>query len=65
MIRNLIAPIQAWLLSQKRCVGCGTSLLLGQKKEKNKKILVICKCKRIYVLDSQKNTYRRAELDEV
>lgn len=65
MIKNIIAPVQAWLLSQKRCVGCGTSLNLGKKQKKNNKTLVNCKCKRVYILDSKNNIYRRAKLNEI
>ena len=31
MFKNVIAPVQAWLLSQGRCVGCGTQLPDGKK----------------------------------
>lgn len=65
MIKNIIAPVQAWLLSQKRCVGCGTSLKLGKKSQKKDKILITCKCRRIYVFDEKTNKYRRAQLNEI
>jgi hypothetical protein len=65
MIKNLIAPIQAWLLSQERCVGCGESLLKGVKKEVNGKETVTCRCGRIFIHDIKKDTYRRALFDEV
>jgi len=35
MFKNMISPIQAWLLSQGRCVGCGKPLE-GEKSEKRK-----------------------------
>lgn len=63
MIKNIIAPIQAWLLSQKRCVGCGTSLLMGNRKMVNNKEKVTCKCRRVYIKEG--TLYRRAKLDEV
>ncbi len=63
MIKNIIAPVQAWLLSQKRCVGCGASLE-GATQKINKKI-ISCKCGRIYILDSKTKTYRRAKLNEI
>jgi len=59
MLKGLISPVQAWLLSQGRCVGCGMNLSLGAKKGDK----VTCKCGRIYVADKN-NTYRRARLDE-
>lgn len=66
MFKNIIAPIQAWLLSQGRCVGCGKSLSKG-KKEKRKEgdFKVTCSCGRIYILDPETKVYRRALLEEV
>ncbi|MEK7112302.1 MAG: hypothetical protein AAB875_03155 [Patescibacteria group bacterium] len=66
MFKNVIAPIQAWLLSQGRCVGCGRELSAGkeeQKKDGTKK--VICECGRIFVYDLKTKRYRRALLEEV
>ncbi len=65
MFKNLIAPIQAWLLSQKRCVGCGTELSKGVKKEVRGQMTVTCKCGRIFIHDQVKDSYRRALFDEV
>lgn len=65
MIKNLIAPIQAWLLSQKRCVGCGTPLQNGIKKSVRGKTTVTCRCGRIFIYDEDKKNYRRALFDEV
>jgi hypothetical protein len=65
MIKNLIAPIQAWLLSQKKCVGCGTSLSKGTRKLVRNNMTVTCRCGRIFIHDQQKDTYRRALFDEV
>ena len=59
MFKNLISPIQAWLLSQGKCVGCGTPLA-GAVKTGG---LVVCKCKRVYKMEDGK--YRRARMDEV
>lgn len=59
MFKNLIAPVQAWLLTQGKCVGCG-SFLSKAKKEKDK---VICKCGRIFIEENKK--YRRARMDEI
>jgi hypothetical protein len=61
MIKNLIAPIQAWLLSQDRCVGCGDDL----KKGVVNKNLTTCRCGRIFIFDPIKKSYRRAMFDEV
>ncbi len=65
MIKNLIAPVQAWLLSQKRCVGCSTSLSKGISKPVRGQITVTCKCGRIFIHDEKKDTYRRALFDEI
>ncbi len=67
MFKNVIAPIQAWLLSQGKCVGCGNLLADGSKKKfKNESEEVTCKkCGRIYIHDLKSNKYRRALLEEV
>ncbi len=68
MFKNIIAPVQAWLLSRGTCVGCGTSLSEGKKTPSQKvsgKDQVTCKCGRIFIYDSKTNTYRRALLSEV
>ncbi len=38
MFKNIISPVQAWLLYQARCVGCGTSLATGKKVKKSAEI---------------------------
>jgi len=66
MLKNVIAPIQAWLLSQGRCVGCGTELSEGKKKNTKFGEQVTCiKCGRIFIHDTKTNKYRRALLQEV
>ncbi len=68
MFKNTIAPMQAWLLSQGRCVGCGRLLenkkFAPWKKDKTKK-MVSCTCARIYIHDPNKKKYRRALLNEI
>jgi predicted nucleic acid-binding Zn-ribbon protein len=64
MFKSVIAPIQAWLLSQGRCVGCGTELSLGKSKMTRFGEQVTCtKCGRIFIKKDKK--YRRALLEEV
>lgn len=66
MFKNIIAPIQAWLLSQGRCVGCGTPLDNGKSEDREdgtKK--VTCKCGRIFIYNPKKDSYRRALFEEV
>lgn len=65
MIKNLVAPVQAWLISQKRCVGCGTPLSRGIRHPVRGQITVTCKCGRIFIHDEKKGTYRRALFDEI
>ena len=66
MLKNVIAPIQAWLLSQGRCVADGQPLD-GSKNEKRKDgtFKIIHSCGRIYIHDPKAKTYRRALLEEV
>ena len=66
MFKNIIAPVQAWLLSQGRCVGCGNPLKEGKEETREdgtKK--VSCKCGRIYIYDPKTKKYRRALFEEV
>lgn len=65
MFRNLIAPVQAWLLSQGQCVGCGMPLEQGSiHSKKDGTDLVTCKCGRGYVKVGEKR-YRRAKQSEL
>lgn len=67
MFKNVIAPIQAWLLSQGKCVGCGTLLSEGKIKsfKKGDEKVTCKKCGRIYIKNAKTNKYRRALLSEV
>ena len=65
MFKNIIAPIQAWLLSQGRCVGCGLPLEKGKAGEKKGKIKSTCKCGRIFIYNPKTKKYRRALFEEV
>ncbi len=66
MLKNAIAPIQAWLMSQGRCVGCGRDLKDGKIEKKNSSSnKVICKCGRIFIQDLSTKKFRRALLEEV
>ncbi|MFH0863970.1 MAG: hypothetical protein V1858_02705 [Candidatus Gottesmanbacteria bacterium] len=67
MFKNMIAPVQAWLLSQGRCVGCGMPLQKSNIKSKKSDVeeLITCKCGRVYIYDSKINRYRRALISEV
>jgi hypothetical protein len=66
MFKNVIAPIQAWLLSQGRCVGCGRELSLGKNEtRRDASEKVTCVCGRIFIRDPKTKRYRRALLEEV
>ncbi|MBI3290322.1 hypothetical protein HYZ78_02910 [Candidatus Microgenomates bacterium] len=69
VIKQLISPVQAWLISQGRCVGCGKELANG-KTEKSVKVKdstkVTCtSCGRIFIKDDKTGKYRRALFEEV
>lgn len=61
MFKNIIAPMQAWLLSQGKCVGCGKPI---KKPDGDGLIRVVCVCGRVYMYDSASSRYRRATLNE-
>lgn len=66
MFRNVIAPVQAWLLSQGRCVGCGANIEDGKQEKHAHGVKIICpKCGRIFIKDSGTGKYRRALFEEV
>lgn len=66
MLKNVVAPIQAWLMSQGRCVADGKPLSEAKKeKRKGGTFKVTHECGRIYIYDPKKKTYRRALLEEV
>jgi len=67
VFKNVIAPVQAWLLSQNRCVGCGADLGEGKvEKFKGEEKKVTCaKCGRIFILNSKEGKYRRALFNEI
>ena len=65
MFKNIISPVQAWLLSKEQCVGCGTPLSKGKKiAKKNGDSRVVCKCGRIFIRESKSGKYRRALFTE-
>lgn len=65
MFKNMIAPVQAWLLSKGQCVGCGMPLAGGKtKKRKDGSEQVTCKCGRAFVRNTT-GSYRRALLSEI
>ncbi len=65
MFKNIIAPVQAWLLSRDQCVGCGLPLAKGKHIGQGEAEKVICKCGRIFILEKKTKKYRRALFEEV
>ena len=66
MFKNIIAPVQAWLLSRGKCVGCGMPLSKGKKEaRKDGTQKVTCKCGRIFIYNFKTKKYRRALFEEV
>jgi len=66
MIKKLFAPVQAWILLQGKCVGCGKDLALAKKVERKDNCQkVICSCRRVFIFDKRKGKYRRASFEEV
>ncbi len=65
MFKNIFSLVQAWLISQGRCVGCGTPLPKAVRKgSKIEEVNVICnKCGRIFLYNFTGKVYRRAPLD--
>ena len=66
MFKNVIAPIQAWLLSRGQCVGCGMPLKKGKVAQfKPGQEKIACKCGRIFIHNLSGDKYRRALFEEV
>jgi len=67
MFKNIIAPMQAWLLSQGKCVGCGKVLEQkeGSPGGRQGVVQVTCVCGRVYMYDTDGKKFRRATLDEI
>lgn len=66
MFKNVIAPVQAWLLSKGQCVGCGMPLSKGKvAKYQTGKNKITCNCGRIFIHETKTGKYRRALFAEV
>jgi hypothetical protein len=65
MLKNVIAPMQAWLMSQGRCVGCGSPLSKAKAVKHSQGTQVTCRCGRIFIQDIKTKRYRRALQKEV
>jgi hypothetical protein len=66
MFKNIIAPVQAWLLSRGQCVGCGMPLIKAKHEPHQAGTQkVTCKCGRIFIYELKTKKYRRALFKEV
>jgi len=66
MIKRMLAPVQAWILLQGKCVGCGRTLSLGRKLEReDNSQQVTCQCGRIFIFDKRRGRYHRATREEI
>ena len=66
MFKNIIAPVQAWLLSRGQCVGCGMPLKKAKSvKSKGDLKKISCKCGRVFMHDTKTGKYRRTLFEEV
>lgn len=65
-LKAAVAPLQMWLLKNGRCVGCGKELSKSAtvKKKNPQEDFYACECKRVYVFNKSKKTFRRALLKE-
>lgn len=59
--------MQLWLLSQGRCVGCGKDIVSVSSKVKKGNTIdqLTCECRRVYMYDTKKKTFRRALITEL
>jgi predicted nucleic acid-binding Zn-ribbon protein len=62
MFKNIIGPVQAWLLAQGRCVGCGLTLKKSKitKLDNNTDKVTCSKCGRVFIYEKATHRYRRA-----
>lgn len=66
MFKNIIAPVQAWLLARGRCVACGMPLSRGKREKRTDGTeKVVCRCGRIFIFNPKTKRYRRAKFSEV
>lgn len=61
----IITPIQDWLLSEGKCVGCGRSLDRVGRERKNGHSFVTCVCRRVFVWEPERESFRRANLEDI
>lgn len=66
MLKNAIAPIQAWLMSQGRCVADGKPLSDAKRvARKDGTEMITHSCGRVFIHDPKTKRYRRALMSEL
>ena len=66
VFKNVMVPIQLWLLGQGRCVGCGRDLGSGKSTPiKGVGQKIVCECGRVFIKEAKTNKYGRVLLSEV
>lgn len=59
MFRDIVIPLQAWLLSQGRCFNCGLELEKAKKERKRNGFeKATCQCGRIFYYNKKTQKYR-------
>jgi hypothetical protein len=58
--KNVVQPIQDWLLSRGKCVTCGRDLLLQKRKRLNGHYLVSCACRKHFLYDPKNFSFEKA-----
>ncbi len=57
--RDVIMPIQKWLLSEGRCSSCGEALPGGAKTKGDSHIVVRCSCSRSFEYFPKENYFQK------
>ena len=66
MLKKLIAPLQKIILQKKYCPACTRSLTRAKVLAENQtEKLVSCKCKRVFVLDLETDSFHRAIASDI
>lgn len=67
LLKKLISPMQQVLLQRGLCPACTRRLedIKNRDPRPNNTVRIQCECNRIYILEVETNTYRRAMMSEV
>ncbi|OGM22217.1 hypothetical protein A2961_02460 [Candidatus Woesebacteria bacterium RIFCSPLOWO2_01_FULL_39_21] len=56
---NIILPLQKWLLTHEKCIGCGRKLALNGHKDNKGNRIAVCECKKMFVWVERTGSYRK------